>query len=143
MLELAICAGVMVTCLAGTFQFGYTFYVYNQLVSAVGNGARYAAQRTYRAATPDDVDRGKAAIRNMVVFGDAQPSNDAAPVVAGLKPEQVRVEWIGKEGGAPDAVDVSIHDYTVSAIFKAFTFDGKPFAEFPYVGRYAPAEREP
>ena len=45
MLELAISAGVMVTCLGGTFQFGYTFYVYNQLVTAVGNGARYASVR--------------------------------------------------------------------------------------------------
>ena len=36
MLELAISASVMVTCLVGTFQFGYTFYVYNQLVTAVG-----------------------------------------------------------------------------------------------------------
>jgi len=143
MLELAICAGVMVTCLAGTFQFGYTFYVYNQLVTAVGNGARYAAQRTYRAATPDDLERGKAAIRNMVVYGDAQPAAGAAPSVVGLKPEQIEVEWIAKQGGAPEAVDVSVHGYTVDAIFKAFTFEGKPFVEFPFIGRYAPAESEP
>ena len=143
MLELAICAGVMVTCLAGTFQFGYTFYVYNQLVTAVGNGARYAAQRTYRAATPDDVERGKAAIRNMVVYGDAQPATDAAPAVVGLKPEQIEVAWIARQSGAPEAVDVSVHGYTVDAIFKAFTFEGKPYVEFPFIGRYAPAEREP
>jgi hypothetical protein len=37
MLELAASAAVMVACLGGTFQFGYTFYVYNQLVTAVGN----------------------------------------------------------------------------------------------------------
>ena len=143
MLELAISAGVMVTCLAGTFQFGYAFYVYNQLVTAVGNGARYAAQRTYRAAAPEDIERGRAAIRNMVVYGDAQASNDAAPVVAGLKPGQVQVEWVGKAGEVPLAVDVSIRGYTVDAIFKEVTFDGKPFAEFPFVGRYAPGEREP
>lgn len=143
MLELAISAGVLVTCLAGTFQFGYTFYIYNQLVSAVGNGARYAAQRTYRSATPDDIDRGRAAIRNMVVYGDAQPSTDASPSVAGLKPEQVKVEWVASKDGAPQAVDVSIHDYTVDAIFRAYTFDGKPFVEFPFIGRYAPGEREP
>src|ERR1051325_7493401 len=53
MLELAVSAAVMISCLGGTFQFGYTFYVYNQVVTAVGNGARYAAQRTYRAATAD------------------------------------------------------------------------------------------
>jgi hypothetical protein len=143
MLELAISAGVLATCLAGTFQFGYTFYVYNQMVSAVGNGARYAAQRTYRAATPDDIDRGKEAIRNMVVYGDARPISEAASVVAGLKPEQVEVEWIAPQGGAPKAVDISIRGYTVNAIFKAYTFDGKPFVEFPFIGRYAPSEREP
>ena len=47
------------------------------------------------------------------------------------------------DGNAPDAVDVSIHDFTAASVFKPITFDGKPFAEFPYVGRYAPAEREP
>src|SRR5580693_2018988 len=89
MLELALCAGVMVSCLAGTFQFGYTFYVYNQLVTAVGNGARYAAMRTYRAAAPQDIEKGSSAIRNMVVYGDARPPADAAPVVPGLTPDQV------------------------------------------------------
>jgi len=47
MIELAMSATVMTMFLAGTFQFGYTFYVYNQLVTAIGNGSRYAAMRTY------------------------------------------------------------------------------------------------
>src|SRR5580700_3856698 len=93
MLELAVSAGVMVTCLVGTFQFGYTFHAYNQLVTAVGNGARYAAQRTYRTGTDQDVERGNAAIRNMVVYGDAQPTPGAAPVVPKLAPENVEVRW--------------------------------------------------
>jgi Flp pilus assembly protein TadG len=143
MLELAIVSGVLVAFLVGTFQFGYGFYVYNQLVTAVGNGARYAAQRTYRGGTPDDVERGKAAIRNMVVFGDAQPPSGAVPIVSGLSPDRVKVEWVGSDGKAPDAVDIFIHDFTAAAVFKPLTFDGKPFAEFPYVGRYAPGEREP
>ena len=143
MLELAVSAGVMVTFLAGTFQFGYTFYIYNQLVTAVGNGARYAAQRTYRAASEQDVERGSAAIRNMVVYGDAQPDPDAAPVVPNLKPEQVTVNWVLTGDGAPAAVDVTIHDFTVDAVFRSFHLDGRPSVEFPYVGRYAPAESEP
>ena len=144
MLELAVCAGVMVTCLAGTFQFGYTFYVYNQLVSAVGNGARYAAQRTYRAAharrhRPRQGGHPQhGGVRRCATLG-----NDVAPAVAGLKPEQVEVDWIATKGGAPEAVDVTIRDFTVNAIFKTFTFDGKPFVEFPFIGRYAPAESEP
>lgn len=143
MLELAVCAGVMVTFLAGTFQFGYTFYIYDQLVTAVGNGGRYAAQRTYRAATPQDTERGNAAIRNMVVYGDPQPAPGAAPVVPNLRPEQVDVRWVAAGQGAPKAIDVSIHGYTVNAVFHAFTFEGRPSVEFPYVGRYAPAASEP
>jgi Flp pilus assembly protein TadG len=143
MLELAVCAGVMVTFLAGTFQFGYTFYIYNQLVTAVGNGGRYAAQRTFRAAGPLDIERGNAAIRNMVVYGDPQPVTGATPVVPNLKPEQVEVQWVAAGQGAPKAIDVFIHGYTVNAVFHAFTFDGRPSVEFPYVGRYAPSESEP
>src|SRR5215468_5733847 len=102
-LELALAAGVMVSCLAGTFQFGYTFYVYNQLVNAVGNGARYAAQRTYRSATKQDIERGNAAIQNMVVYGDAQPAPDFEPVAKGLKPQNVEVRWILNGDGKPSA----------------------------------------
>jgi TadE-like protein len=143
MLELAVCAAVMVSFLAGTFQFGYTFYIYNQLVTAVGNGGRYAAQRTFRAGTPWDIERGNAAIRNMVVYGDSQPVADAAPVVPNLKPEQVEVQWVTAGQGAPKAIDIFIHGYTLNAVFRAFTFEGRPSVEFPYVGRYAPSESEP
>ena len=93
-------------------------------------------------ATPDDINRARTAIRNMVVYGDAEPLPDASPAVVGLKPENVDVQWITKRDGSPESVDVSICDYTVNAIFKAYTFQGKPFVEFPYIGRYAPAERE-
>ena len=144
MIELAVSAGVMVACLAGTVQFGYTFYVYNQLVTAVGNGGRYAAMRTYRAAVPSDTEKGKVAIRNMVVYGDARPVPNAPPQVASLKPEQVQVEWVMDESGTrPVAVDVSIVDYTVDAAFGMFRFTGKPAVEYPFVGRVASGESEP
>jgi hypothetical protein len=143
MLELAFSAALMVTCLTGTLQFGYTFYVYDKLVSAVGNGGRYAAQRTYRAATPQDLEKGEAAIRNMVVYGDPEPAADAVPLAPGLTPAQVEVSYVGGEAGAPSAVDVSIVNYTVHAVAGSFTFNRRPFVEFPFVGRYAPGEKEP
>ncbi len=143
MLELAVSAGVMVSCLGGAFQFGYTFYVYNQLVTAVGNGARYAAQRPYRAASAQDLERGTAAIRNQVVYGDSKPTPDAAPVVRDLKPDQVEVRWVLTSDGVPEAVDVTLRHYTVDAVFRSFTFDERPLVEFPFVGRYAPGESEP
>ena len=138
MIELAISATFMVACFAGTFQFGYTFYVYNQLVTAVGNGGRYAATRTLRAET----DKADKAIRNMVVYGDAVPGEDAKPVVAGLAPEAIEVRWVRDEAGTPVAVGVGIREYTVNAIFRTFTFSGRPAVEFPYVGRVAPGEHE-
>jgi Flp pilus assembly protein TadG len=139
MIELALCAGVMVSCLAGTFQFGYTFYVYNQLVTAVGNGGRYGAMRTYRGA---NLEKGRAAIQNMVVYGDARPT-ELMPVVTGLRPDQVEVEWVKDDKGVPTAVHVAIRNYPVNAVFKTIFLDGRPGVEFPFVGRYAPAEREP
>jgi hypothetical protein len=144
MLELAACAGLMVACLGGTFQFGYTFYVYNQLVSAVGNGARYASGRTYRGASPKDIERGNEVIRNMVVYGDPHPDANSRPVVPGLKPEEVQVKWNfdGGNTGAPEFVDVAILHHQVNAVFGSFTFAGRPSVEFPYLGRYAPAESE-
>lgn len=143
MIELALSAGVMIACLAGTFQFGYTFYIYDELVSAVGNGARYAASRTYRAASAQDLERGKAAIQNVVVYGNQRPAAGAAPVTPNLKPENVQVSWVAGDNGAPAAVNVSIVQYSVGAMFGSFTIDHRPVAEFPFVGRYAPSEREP
>lgn len=143
MIELALCAGILVACLSGIYQFGYSFYVYDQLVSAVGNGARYAASRTYRAATAADVQKGVAAIQNMVVYGDSRPAPDAAPVSPNLKPENVQVTWVKGDNGAPTAVDVTLVHYSLGAMFGAFTLDHRPLAEFPYLGRYAPSESEP
>lgn len=142
MIELAISAAVMVSFLAGTFQFGYTFYIYNQLVTAVGNGGRYAAMRTYRAATDVDLEKERTAIRNMVVYGDAKPQ-DMTPVVANLRPDQVEVAWVKDKTGAPTAVHVAIRNYPVNAVFKTISLEGRPGVEFPFVGRYAPGEKEP
>ncbi len=146
MLELALSAAVMISCLGGTFQFGYTFYVYNQLVTAVGNGGRYAAMRTYRAATPEDIEKGNTAIRNMVVFGNPHPAPDAAPVLKGLSTDKVEIRWVQAAGensaAAPMAVAVAIKSFDVDAVFKRFTFTGRPAVEFPHVGRFAPAEKE-
>jgi Flp pilus assembly protein TadG len=142
LLELAISAGVMMSCLAGTFQFGYIFYVYNQLVTAVGNGGRYGAQRTYRGASSAGLEKARGAIRNMVVYGDARPT-DLTPVVLNLRPENVDVDWVKDSTGTPTAVHVAIKGYSVNAVFRVVTLDGRPGVEFPFVGRYAPSESEP
>lgn len=126
LIELALSAGVMVACLAGTFQFGYTFYVYNQLVTAVGSGARFAAVRAHSA----DPESDRAAIRNMVVYGSTRPAPLAAPVVAHLGPEHVDVNF----APGADSLRIAIRGFAVDAVFAKFMFDGRPAVEFPYLG---------
>ncbi len=143
MIELTVAATVMLAFLGGTVQFGYSFYLYNQLVTAVANGARYAASRTYRSASRPDVEKGANAIRNMVVYGDPHPAPDAAPVLPGLKPEQIDVKWILDPAGTPEFVDVVVSKHQINALFGTLELNSRPFVEYPYIGRFAPGESEP
>ena len=144
MIELAVSAGVMVACLAGTVQFGYTFYIYNQLVTAVGNGGRYAAMRTLPGRRRRATSK-KAKPRSATWWRTAMrvPRRTRCPRCANLKPDQVQVDWVMDESGKPASVNVSIVDYTVDAAFGMFRFTGRPAVEYPFVGRFAPAETEP
>ena len=47
LIEFALAFGFLFPVLTGTFQFGYAFFVYNELQTAVREGARYAAFKTY------------------------------------------------------------------------------------------------
>ena len=116
MLDLALSAGVMTACLAGTLQFGYTFYVYNQLVAAVGDGARFASRRPHSG----DREADKAAIRNLVV--------NSTPAAMHLQPDQVEIEF------AEDTVHLAIRGYKIDALVANIDFDGRPAVEFPYIG---------
>ena len=60
-----------------------------------------------------------------------------------LKPAQVDVRWELAGDGEPLNVTVSITGYTMDAIYRSYTFNGRPSVQFPYVGKFAPAEREP
>ena len=144
MIELAVSAGVMVACLAGTVQFGYTFYIYNQLVTAVGNGGRYAAMRTYRAAatarhrkrqSSDPQHGGVRRCASRAGRGASGRESEAGAGAGGLGHGRIRAPGV--------RVNVSIVDYTVDAVFGMFRFTGKPAVEYPFVGRFAPAETEP
>jgi hypothetical protein len=36
-----------------------------------------------------------------------------------------------------------VNEFKVDAIFRQFTFQGKPAVSYPFLGRYAPNESEP
>ena len=129
MIELALSAGIIVAFFTGVFQFGYTFYAYNTLLNAVRAGARYASLQPY---DPAAVAPGKAAleqVRNMVVYGDLEPSPGSRPVLAGLAASNVAV----RVTRAPfPAVTVSITGFRLAAGFSSRTWDGRPGITFPY-----------
>jgi len=71
MLEFALGTLILVPVFAGTFQFGYTFFVYNNLDTAVRGGARYASLRSYDSATSTPSSAFSTAVKNMVVYGNS------------------------------------------------------------------------
>ncbi len=143
-IEFALAAGLLLPVMMGTFQFGYTFYTYNLLQSAVANGGRYAANRTYRSlAGQTDINKFRTAVQNMTVYGSPAPGPGAVPVVRGLKPSDIEVIFTLTATGFPTNVTVRVRSFTVNGIFGNFNFNGYPTYTVPYLGRYAPEESEP
>ena len=135
MIEFAIGAGVLTSIFAGTFQFGYTFYQYNLLKNAVGDGARYASLRNYDSSSSTPSDTFKQAVQNMVVYGD--PGGGTSPVAPHLTTSNVNLN-VTFTNGIPTAMAVSITDYTIGAVFGSTTLTNKPVVTYAYQGIYQP-----
>jgi Flp pilus assembly protein TadG len=135
LLEFAIATGILVPLFTGTFQFGYTLYVYNSLQSAVRGGARYASMRSYDSASATPSSGFSTAVKNMVVYGN--PDGTGQPVSRGLTASNVQIQP-NMNGAAPESITVQITGYTIDAVFTSFTFNGKPSTTFPYTGTAAP-----
>jgi hypothetical protein len=134
-IEFALSFGFIFAVLTGIFQFGYAFWVYNNLESAAMAGARYASLRTYDSTGSTPSNAFQSAVQNMVVYGN--PNGGSQPVVPKLSASHVKLEVI-LDRGVPRKITVSITGYQIDAVFKSFTLTGKPKVAFPYVGRYAP-----
>jgi len=135
MLEFAVASVILVPVFAGTFQFGYTLFVYNNLDTAVRGGARYASLRSYDSATSIPSSDFSTAVRNMVVYGNS--AGTGHPIAPGLTVENVQILPTMK-GAIPESITVQISGYQVDAIFTKITFNAKPSTTFPYAGTPAP-----
>jgi Flp pilus assembly protein TadG len=135
LIEFALSFTFLFSALAGAFQFGYSYELYNTLESAVRDAARYASLRAYDSSTTTPSSAFLAAVQNMAVYGD--PAGGGQPVATGLAPAKITVTVV-YDHGAPYQVTVSVVNYTIDAVFAIFTLNGKPAATFPYLGRYAP-----
>jgi Flp pilus assembly protein TadG len=146
LIEFAVAYAVIVPVFLGTFQFGYTFYVYNLLQTQVRDGARYAALRAFKAGSDASVAKYKSDVQNMVRTSTPDGTGDL--IVPGLANSNVVVTISDASGNdadashAPATVTVSISNFSVNAVVKTFTFNTKPTLRFTYAGRYAPAETE-
>jgi len=142
LIELALSSTVLVGLLVGAFQFGYSYYAYDRLESAVHSGARYASRRPYTVRTKACEEKMLASIRNLVVYGDQAAAEGSRPALNGLRPEHVEVDYKTDARGVPSEVRVSVRNYGFEAGFSRFELNGKPWAVAPYLGRYAPNECE-
>src|SRR5262245_53184614 len=132
MVEFAIAFPMLFAFFSGTFLFGYSFYIYNRLGSAVRNGARYASTLTYMSTNSTPTTAFSDAVKNMVVYDS--PTGGTTPVLPGLTTSKVdvSVNWVSNR---PSAIKVAINGYTINAVIGSFTLTGKPFSVIPYHGR--------
>jgi Flp pilus assembly protein TadG len=107
---------------SGIFEIGYSFYTYGELVTAVRAGARYAALQPRESAANPVVVK---AVRNLVVYGDPAPADRAKPLVPGLTTDHVELV------NGPDASTVSLHGFTLDALFMKVNLNGRPTVTFP------------
>ena len=141
LIEFALSFFLIFAVFSGIFQFAYSFYVYNTLVVAVREGARYASLKPYDSTTTTPTSGFRNAVRNMVVYGDPNPANGAQPIVPGIQTSNVTLTVTGGGAGtltAPTQMTVSITGFSVDAVFGTWNLNGKPNATFPYMGILTP-----
>jgi len=139
MVEFALSATLLTSVFTGVFQYGYSMYMYNELVEAVRAGPRYASLANISNSGDGSIPTAfSTAVKNMVVYGTPSPGNSPTPVVPNLGTGQVSVNVVfdSSPGKVPQTVTVSINSYTIDAIVKTYTITGKPALTMPYFGQY-------
>jgi Flp pilus assembly protein TadG len=128
LIEFAVSWSVLFALTTGVYQFGYSFYVYNQLATAVANAAQLGANMNYDTGNSSAYTT---ALTNMVLYGSTTAGS--SPVIPNLSASNVNVAMT-MSNGIPVALTVSITGYTVDAVFTKFTFNGKPRSSYVYRG---------
>jgi Flp pilus assembly protein TadG len=129
LLEFALGWSILWALFAGIYQFGYSFYVYNTVLTSVANAAELGSKMTYDTASPTTYSD---ALKNMVVYGST--TSGTTPIVRGLATSNVTVT-VNLAGTIPSDVTITINNYTIDAVFTTFTFNGKPRATTVFMGQ--------
>ena len=140
MVEFALCATLLTTMFTGVFRFGYEMYVYNELVSGVRAGARYAslAKVSNDGSNCTSQSAYQTAVQNMVVYGSSTAGTQtiAPSLTTGQVAVAVACSGNGNAAAVPTSVTVDISSYTVNAVVASWTVTGKPAITIPYFGAY-------
>lgn len=139
MIEFALCSTLLILFFLGTFQFGFAFYQYNLLNSAVRGGVRYASLAKISNQGNGILSSAYILnVQNVVVYGTPTPTGSSTPIIPGLTAANVDVS-IGVDARfVPLTVTVKINTMTIDAIVKTFTITGKPVLQMPFLGQYCP-----
>jgi hypothetical protein len=129
LLEFALGWSILWALFAGIYQFGYSFYVYNTVLTSVANAAELGSKMTYDTASPTTYSD---ALKNMVVYGSTTAGT--TPIVRGLATSNVTVT-VNLAGTIPTDVTITINNFTIDAVFTNFTFNGKPRATTVFMGQ--------
>jgi Flp pilus assembly protein TadG len=132
--EFALSSLLIMSVLTVAFPFGYSFYVYNRLEGSVAAGARFASRLTYDSASATPSQTYNTAVTNLVVYGN--PAGGTEPVIPGLSSSNVELT-VSMENGVPARTRVAIVNFDITSA-QTWRLNGKPFAEFRYMGRFAP-----
>lgn len=132
LVEFGLAFPLLFLLLSGMYQFGYAFFIYNELQSVVRSGVRYGATADF------DANAGGAAFRtqvqNMVVYGTTTAGS--TPLVQGLATSKVNVTWTTDAAGIPQTITVAISNFSFYAVFGTITLPNKPRSTFIYLGQY-------
>ena len=132
-IEFAVSLPFLVAVVAGVFQFGYTFFIYNNLRNSVHAGARFASAADFEVGSSAFENQ----VKNVVVYGTPSPGNDSTPVVPGLTAGEVAVSTGSLDAvGIPRTITVSINGYDIPSVWRPMQLDDKPRATYPYMGQF-------
>jgi Flp pilus assembly protein TadG len=132
LLEFAIGWSVLWLLFSGVYDFGYSFYVYNRLLTAVSDAAALGSRISYDTANPGGFT---ATLQNMVLYGTETAGT--SPILSGLTESNVSVSVTLDGNSIPRDVTVSISNYSINSLFQAITLTGKPRATVKYFGQLA------
>ena len=129
MLEFAVGFSVLWLLFSGVYEFGYSFYVYNVLLTSVANAVELGAKMNYDIG---NTAAYQTTLKNMVVYGDETAGSK--PLVPGLATSNVNVTVAQNASSIPTDVTITISNYTINSIFQSFTPTNKPRATAKFYG---------